>query len=199
LQIAPLFRNHRVIEAPRRFTTTKTRAYPLSDTMQDTISGSTLAGGASAAPRPLLLAGNQYVKSVSFQINDTPAIFSNLPATPHVALNLDVTARQLADGQPNFEVCLVMHCQSLVSAPTAEAPSPTRIFEANISYAGLFALQNATNEALEPMLLIDAPHLLFPAARNYLADLTREAGLAPTLIQQVDFRALWQQRRQNQG
>jgi len=167
--------------------------------MQDTISGATIDGGSSSVPRASVTAGRQYVKSVNFQISDTPAIFGRLPATPHVGVNLDVAARQIVDGQPVFEVSLILHCQSFLAAPTAENPSPERIFEARIDYAGLFTLQNATNEMLEPMLLIEAPRLIFPAARNYLADITREAGLMPTLIQQVDFRALWQQRRNQKG
>nr|WP_246495073.1 protein-export chaperone SecB [Ameyamaea chiangmaiensis] len=154
-----------------------------------------MGGGSFETPVPQILAGVQYVKTVSFAVHDSPGILGRLPAQPHIALGLDVTAQQLGDHQPNFEVALRMRVQSLMAAPTAETPEPATIYQADILYAGMFTLQNATPETFEPMLLIEAPRLIFPAARNYLADLTREAGLPPTLLQPVDFRALWRQRR----
>ncbi|MDR3415717.1 MAG: protein-export chaperone SecB, partial [Nevskia sp.] len=46
------------------------------------------------------------------------------------------------------------------------------------------------------VLLVECPRILFPFARNLLADVSREGGFPPVFLQPIDFVALWQQRRQ---
>ena len=46
--------------------------------------------------------------------------------------------------------------------------------------------------AIEPVLLVECPRILFPFARNILADVTRDGGFPPVLLQPIDFVALWQ-------
>ena len=53
--------------------------------------------------------------------------------------------------------------------------------------------------AVEPVLLVECPRLLFPFARNILADVTREGGFPPVLLQPIDFVSLWHARRQQQN
>jgi preprotein translocase subunit SecB len=48
---------------------------------------------------------------------------------------------------------------------------------------------------VEPVLLVECPRLLFPFARNILADVTREGGFPPVMLNPIDFVALWQSRR----
>ena len=50
-------------------------------------------------------------------------------------------------------------------------------------------------EQLEPVLLVECPRLLFPFARNILADVTRDGGFPPVMLAPIDFVALWQSRR----
>ena len=49
------------------------------------------------------------------------------------------------------------------------------------------------------MLLVECPRLLFPFARNILADVTRDGGFPPVLLAPIDFVALWQSRRAGSG
>ena len=44
-----------------------------------------------------------------------------------------------------------------------------------------------------PMLFIECPRLLFPFARRIVAEITREGGFPPLLIDLVDFVQLYQQ------
>ena len=55
---------------------------------------------------------------------------------------------------------------------------------------------NVPQEHLEPVLLVECPRLLFPFARNILADVTRDGGFPPVMLAPIDFVALWQSRRQ---
>ena len=44
------------------------------------------------------------------------------------------------------------------------------------------------------MLFIECPRLLFPFARQIVADVTRNAGFPPLMIDPIDFAALFAQR-----
>ena len=70
------------------------------------------------------------------------------------------------------------------------------MFIAELTYAGIFTLSGIPEQSVEPVLLIECPRLLFPYARNILADVTRDGGFPPVLLQPIDFVALWQARKQ---
>jgi preprotein translocase subunit SecB len=50
---------------------------------------------------------------------------------------------------------------------------------------------------MQPIMLIECPRLLFPFARQILADATRQGGFPPLMIDPVDFAALYQQKLQS--
>lgn len=155
-----------------------------------------VSGGKSQSPAvPTVLMGAQYVRSVTFNALDSALIHTRPPVRPNTAMTLDVLARQVAENRPEFEVDVVLNCVGRADAPV-EGGEGAVLFETQITYSGMFSLRNATAETLEPLLLVEAPKMLFPAVRNYLADLTREAGFLPVIIQHVDFLALWHSRRQ---
>jgi preprotein translocase subunit SecB len=79
--------------------------------------------------------------------------------------------------------------------PAATGTVPPTVFVAELVYAGVFTLSNLPENAVEPVLLVECPRILFPFARNILADITRDGGFPPVLLQPVDFVALWQARR----
>ena len=62
------------------------------------------------------------------------------------------------------------------------APMPRRdgqaCFIAELVYCGIFTI-NVPQDQLEPVLLVECPRLLFPFARNILADVTRDGGFPP--------------------
>ena len=150
-----------------------------------------------AAPAvPPLVVNIQYVKDLSFEVPGAPQIFTTLRAQPSVAINLDVQARRVQDGQPVFEVSLVIRAEaSDPGAPTNGGVQPTPVFVAELTYAGVFTLNGLPDNAVEPVLLVECPRILFPFARNILSDVTRDGGFPPVLLQPIDFVALWQSRR----
>jgi preprotein translocase subunit SecB len=150
----------------------------------------------AAAP---LVVNIQFVKDLSFEVPGAPEIFASLRSQPNVQINLDVQARRIEDGQNLFEVVLVVKAEA-TEAPRTDgtAPGPGRaVFIAELSYAGIFTLNGIPDNSIEPVLLIECPRLLFPYARNILADVTRDGGFPPVLLQPIDFVALWQARRQS--
>ena len=68
-----------------------------------------------------------------------------------------------------------------------------------MSYAGLFQIRNVPQEHMQPLLLIECPRLLFPFARQIIADATRQGGFPPLMIDPVDFAALYRRRMADTG
>jgi len=145
----------------------------------------------------------QYVKDLSFEVPGAPEIYTTLRSQPNVNINLDVQARRIQDGQDVFEVTLQIKAEATEpQAPAAngqttngQAPESRPVFIAELSYAGVFTLNGVPENTVEPVLLVECPRLLFPYARNILADVTRDGGFPPVLLQPIDFVALWQSRR----
>ena len=170
---------------------------------------------AAQGQQPIPLVVNiQYVKDMSFEVPNAPQIYTQLRAQPTVNINLDVQARRLQQNQNVFEVTLMIRAEAH-DTPTPPAPAsggngqdetqsaqapaagtiPPTVFVAELVYAGVFTLNNLPENAVEPVLLVECPRILFPFARNILADITRDGGFPPVLLQPVDFVALWQARR----
>ncbi len=172
----------------------------------------TTPGPQDQAQTPPLMVNIQYVKDLSFEVPNAPAIYTQLRAQPQVNINLDVNARRLQENQHVYEVTLMIRAearepvqgagngQASDGGPEAgsSASAPT-VFVAELAYAGVFTLSNLPDNAIEPVLLVECPRILFPFARNILSDITREGGFPPVLLQPIDFVALWQGRRQAQG
>ena len=64
---------------------------------------------------------------------------------------------------------------------------------------GLFQIRNVPQEHIQPLVLIECPRLLFPFARQIVADATRQGGFPPLMIDPVDFTALYRRRMQEAG
>lgn len=148
-----------------------------------------------AQPAPLVV-NIQYIKDLSFEVPGAPAVFTTLRSAPRVDINLDVQARRITEGENVFEVVLAIRA---VAVDAAEQPkpgeTPANVFLAELAYAGVFTLTGIPENTMEPVLLVECPRILFPFARNILADVTRDGGFPPVLVQPIDFLALWQQRR----
>jgi preprotein translocase subunit SecB len=51
---------------------------------------------------------------------------------------------------------------------------------------------------LHPAVLIECPRMLFPFARQILAEATRNGGFPPLMLDPIDFSAMYQQRMRQQ-
>ena len=152
-------------------------------------------GGVQAAPGaapgvgPLVL-NIQYTKDLSFEVPGAPEIFATLREQPRVEIQLDEQARPLQGNSGVFEVALQVRADAKANLNNADQTC----FIAELTYCGIFTL-NVPPEQVEPVLLVECPRLLFPFARNILADVTRDGGFPPVLLAPIDFVALWQSRR----
>ena len=149
------------------------------------------------AQAPLMI-NIQYTKDLSFEVPNAPAVFASLRTAPRVDINLDVQARRVNEQADVFEVVLSIRAEA-VDPSTGETGPAERVFLAELDYAGVFTLTGIPEASIEPVLLVECPRLLLPFARNILADVTRDGGFPPVMLQPIDFLALWQNRRAPEG
>jgi preprotein translocase subunit SecB len=140
-------------------------------------SNPTLANG-QEGPAVRMMALGQYVKDLSFENPGAPL---NMNARPQIDLGVDIQARRIEGDRFESEIKL------RVSA-VADGKS---LFLLELVYAGLFQIQNVPEDFLQQILLIDAPHILFPFARRVVADTIRDGGMPPLMIEPIDFAGLF--------
>ncbi len=132
---------------------------------------------------------SQYVKDLSFE---NPSIGKQMLAqgeNPNLTVEVNVNAQRLGDSVYESAITLKAQC-------TAKAGV---LYDFEIVYGGLFDLQNMPEQVLEQFLLVNCPALIFPFLRRMAADVTREGGFPPLLLDPIDFATLYLQRRNQAG
>lgn len=139
--------------------------------------------GSAPATGPSVNVLGQYLKDLSFENPRAPMSLQPREQSPPININVNVGARQL--GQSEIEVTLTMEAKAGTGADV--------LFACEIAYAGVFRLQNVPQEHLQAFVMIECPRLLFPFARQIVADATRNGGFPPLMVDPIDFVALYQQ------
>jgi preprotein translocase subunit SecB len=143
----------------------------------------------SAAPQPqevqVRIAG-QYIKDLSFENPNIDKLIAKPPESPNLDVEINVGVTSL--GPSLYE--------SAIEFKARAKAKDLVIYEFEIVYAGAFQIENAPSQVLEPMLFVNCPALLFPFLRRIVADLTREGGFPPLLLDPVDFGALYMRKKQ---
>ncbi len=140
-------------------------------------------GAEAQAQAPSLNVLVQYVKDLSFENPNAPNSLAPQPEGPQIEINVNVGAQPLSATE--FEVELKIEARG--------KSGENVLFAVELLYAGLFRIQNVPEDHLHPFVLIECPRLLFPFARQILADATRNGGFPPLLLDPIDFVALYQQ------
>ena len=126
----------------------------------------------------------QYIKDLSFEAPGAPGIFAALAGhQPEVTVQVNLDAQPL--GNHLHEVTLRLALEAKLQDKTA--------FILDLTYGGVFTVQ-MPEEHIQPVLMIECPRLLFPFARNIVADTVRDGGFPPILLQPIDFVSLFRSR-----
>ena len=145
---------------------------------------------ADAPSGPQIRIVAQYVKDLSFENPDPLGSLRGGQPAPQIDLGIDVQARR-APNSDAYEIDL--NCNVRAQRENAVA------FLCELKYAGLFQFVNVPPDAVEPLLLVEAPRMLFPFARRIVAEATRDGGFPPLYIDPIDFFALYQKQKAQGG
>lgn len=141
-------------------------------------------GEAGGPPRLRVLA--QFTKDLSFE---NPGVLSSQQGqgSPEIELGIDVRVEPGPAAEAVYGVDLKL---------SAKAKREEKVvFIAELIYTGIFQLQGLNGRDPEPLLLIECPRLLFPFARRIIAEVTRDGGHPPLLIDPIDFVSLYQKQK----
>jgi preprotein translocase subunit SecB len=138
------------------------------------------SNGNDSLPQVGVLA--QYVKDLSFENPNAPAVYQ-WQGQPQMDVQFNIGTQPV--GQDVHEVVLKIEVEAKGNDGVA--------FRIELLYAGLFALRNVPEEQLQPFLLAEAPRLLFPFARQIIANASMEGGFPPLRLEPIDFAGLYMQ------
>ncbi|MGG7517914.1 protein-export chaperone SecB [Allorhizobium undicola] len=126
----------------------------------------------------------QYIKDLSFENPGAPHSLQARDKAPAININVNVNANALSE--TDFDVVLSL------SAEAREGEKP--VFATELVYGGVFRITGFPQEHMLPVLFIECPRLLFPFARQIIADATRNGGFPPLMIDPIDFAQMFAQR-----
>ena len=136
-----------------------------------------------------LIVHAQYVKDFSFENPNAPKVLTENLGQPDVEISVNVSAKLFGENQ--YEVVLNLGAKAVAGE--------TPMFLVDLTYAGLVSPQGVTGDDINPLIMIEAPRLLFPFARALISDATRDGGFMPLNIQPVDFVAVYKHNLERQA
>jgi preprotein translocase subunit SecB len=145
---------------------------------QDPINRGNGSGDPDSEPQVATIA--QYIKDLSVESPSSPQAFQ-WEVQPQLEVQFNIAVDKVAEDV--HEVVLKIE----VAARSEQGVH----FLIDLSYAGLYGLRNFPTEALPPYLLIEAPRLLFPFARQIISDASHNTGFPPLLLDPIDFGAAY--------
>ena len=122
-----------------------------------------------------------YVKDLSFESPNSPAIFAGKLGESDIDLNIQ--SRYATLGDDNHEVVLNV---------TAHARADDRtLFLVEVQQAGIFTIRGYDDAERKRLLGSYCPQTLFPFAREAVSSAVSRGGFPPVVLQPVNFDALY--------
>jgi len=142
------------------------------------------AAKAGNGVQPSLNVLAQYVKDLSFESPGAPGSLRARETAPGININVNVNANPINDRE--FDVTLTISAKA--------GKDKDVLFNVELVYGGVFRVEGFPQEHTLPLLFIECPRLLFPFARQIIAEATRNGGFPPLMIDPIDFAQMFQQR-----
>ena len=138
---------------------------------------------AKAATQLQLTVLAQYIKDLSFESPSAPQSLQGPGQNPQLKVGVNVNAGPRGDDAYEVALQLEVHAKSDHGV----------IYNVELLYGGLFRLHGIPQNLLQPVLFVDCPTILFPFMRRVLADVIRDGGFPPLMLDPIDFGRLYTQ------
>ena len=136
-----------------------------------------------AQPQLSILA--QYMKDFSFENPNAPKSLAPSNQAPNLNIQVNVNAKPLPPSETDFEVELKVEGQA--------GDKGALLFKLDLTFCCVLRVVNVPKDAVHPVVMIEGPRLLFPFARQIVAEAVRNGGFPPLLIDPVDFASLYRE------
>ncbi len=130
-----------------------------------------------------------YVKDMSLEVPHAPEVFLT-QEQPEVEMKVAAQGTKIEDG---FFEC------SVTVTVTATLADKRVMFLNEVVQAGIFRIQNMSDEDISMLLGVACPNILFPYAREAVSSIITRAGFPPVLLAPINFEAMYQQNQQSEG
>jgi preprotein translocase subunit SecB len=128
----------------------------------------------------------QYVKDLSFENPHSPHSLISMEEKPRIDFNVELQVQRF--NEQHYELTLHMVARAMGTENT--------LFLVELDYAGIIQFINIPEDKAEPILYVDCAFILYPFARRVLADVTRDGGFPPLMLEPIDFHSLYAQNKQ---
>jgi preprotein translocase subunit SecB len=132
---------------------------------------------------------SQYIKSLSFENPNFRKLITSPGDMPNVEVEVNIGAQRIEND---------LYESAIEFKATASNKLGT-IYVLESVYAGMLKIESIPEQALEPFLLISGPTMIFPFLRRLVADITREGGFPPLLLDPIDFGELYLRRQKQRA
>ncbi len=140
-------------------------------------------GTTGSAPAPTFNLVGQYIRDLSFENPGAP--LSNLTGGPNPSFNVSINVSVKKQNDDLYAVELLLNAKA--------QRETTVLFNVELAYGGVFRVKNVPESQLAPLLMVECPRLVFPFARQVLANTVQQGGFPPLMMEPVDFQALYLQ------
>lgn len=139
---------------------------------------------ATLQPMPIQVHA-QYVKDFSFENPNAPESLRMAESVPNIDVNLVLDAIKINDDQiaDLYESSLTMKIHSTKDSQT--------LFIAEITYCALVSFKDLSPANAQYILYVEVPQMLFPFARQMVANAVTAGGQPQLLLKPIDFRAMY--------
>jgi preprotein translocase subunit SecB len=140
---------------------------------------------AQAQRQPQLRILAQYTKDLSFENPNAPRSLQprSDAAEPQVNISVNVNATKVGDDQ--YAVDLHLEGRATSGADL--------LFAFDLTFGAVMQLDAVPEEQVQPVVMVECPRLLFPFARQIVAEAVRNGGFPPLYIDPIDFVAIYNQ------
>ncbi|MGQ0698564.1 MAG: protein-export chaperone SecB [Panacagrimonas sp.] len=146
------------------------------------------ADPAAQIPNRQVLLQKIYIKDASIEVPLAPKIFSG---NTQPAIDVNVGTQMSAINDDQFDIVLTV----TVTAKSGEETA----FLVEVKQAGIFLVRGFANPQEKAAIIGGyCPSMLFPFAREAVADFVQKAGFPQLLLQPINFEALYMEHLQRQ-
>lgn len=139
------------------------------------------AAPAEEGKAPVWQLVGQYIRDLSFENPEAPASILRGGSAPKFEVNINVQVKREPEDIYAVELTL-----------TSKATRDDNVlFNVELVYGGMFRVQNVPEEQMPGLLMVESPRMIFPFARQVLANVTQSGGFPPLLMEPVDFAAIY--------
>jgi preprotein translocase subunit SecB len=125
----------------------------------------------------------QYIKDFSFENPNAPeSLVSGWPA-PETSVQIFLGSQHIKENA--FECSVHFRIEAKNTAADKVA------FLIDLHYGALVALSNIPQESQQAVLMVEVPKLLFPFARELVANMTSQGGYPPLYLTPISFETIY--------